>query len=865
MSINKDYSTRVDSGLNAGNSTAQSNAAKSQEKQNTVFENKETVNKPLKLNEKEIKYLLSKGYDVTKMSDKDIRDALEPLYAESSNNTEKSSNETAATASKAEINYDDADLKLIGFQPEETGVYACEFYSELTKDQQENFLVTAFAKKLYAENWDKMSDDAKTKALQEVDAQIAESVPSWKDLTPEDKAALGLSFVTSSDERKKYLFDDNETKNSSEISKLPLNEQIEHAAQNIIAEKNEKIQKAPKSLEARFNQEIENSFKGKKDDIYDYQLEYLENKIDKSGKESLNEFELKRYGILNDAKKANNGRPLRFVFGEIKVNKENSTFTKMENDKHYQAVQEKRYSEIYNKIENKDEAQVQAADEAKTDWFIHQFEDIDPADNKALVKKYFELRDNCSSIEEMADLQKLALKVKGLGIADNRDAVLHYSNIKQSKNAEEQIKGTQTLAEACAKGTIDGDIIEGITKAMPDDFEQEAVAESTIALTRVSNRAAAAVVDNTKEGKYNIAQQVEIFEDPVKNPDLQTDKESINILGKGIGHTDSSIQIVLNKKYTDYAVENKDTNLMKSITEGLSDYSKENQVPAFKNIMLGSEKFDDNDAISIQKTLANQIAKSDKSNQLEMHSDIMKSKFSEVQEQAAQNIKNYDHSIQNEAIDKVYESKNTKAIQAVIENLDKMPPQVQKTESARLIGEIALNGAVESGLLESKIMGGSLSARELMQLTPTQRREYFVKQFEDASPTKKLEILKKLASASSGVYKKTIYTIIARFSSPLLKSMIEGGLGKQMLDAGLPIDAVNKIINVMKTSTNNDVIEQLKELKLDASFEKYFNEKDDAEVSDKKSVTIPPEFGNDVKKIFAKKGLKGNNLMDIKS
>lgn len=860
MNISNDYSKKSDSGVNASCGAPQSGSAKSQDKPNTVFKNNETTGvKKSTLNEKELKYLLSQGYDVSKMSNKEIEVALEPLYLEG---VEKPSGDAT---SKVKVNYDDKDTRTMGFPSELTGVFACDFYSNLTEEQQENFIVTSFARKQFGQSWENMSDDDKAKAMQSIEAQLEESVPSWKDLSPKDKAAVGICFITASDEREEYLFDGDETKNSAEISKLPMNEQIERVAQKIIAEKNEQIEKSHATLEAKFNQEIDNSYKGKKEDVYEYQLEYLANKVKKSGVESLNEFELQRYNLLKDTKKAANGKPLKLIFSEINVDKENSTFAKMKKDEHYNEILTKRMGEIYNRTENKEYSIKQSEIEAKTDWFIHQFEGIDPTDKKALVSKYFELRDNCASIEEMAELQKLALKVKGLGISDNKDAALHYSNIVHSKNAEEQVKGTHSIVEAHQEGRVDGDIILGITNAIPDDFETEAVAGSTIALTRASSRAAVAVVNNTKNGKYSVEQQEAIYEDPVKNPDLQIDKKTTNILGEAIGHTDSSLQLELNKKYADFAILHKDTDLMKSIAAGIPEYSKENQTPAFKNILTGSENFDDKDAIEIQKTLSNQIAKSDKSNQLDMHNDIMNSKFSEVQEQAASNIKDYDHSVQVEAIDKVYETKNSKAVQAVIDNLDKMPPQVQQVEAARLVGEIALSSVVESGLLETKLMNGSLTTRELMQLTPTQRREYFVKQFTEASPAKKLEILKKLASASSGVYKKTIYTIIARFSAPLLKSMVESGLGKSMLDAGLPIDAVNKIINVMKTSTNNDVIEQLKELKLDSSFEKYFDKKEDADVSDIKSVTIPPEFGNDVKKIFAKKGNKGNALMDIKS
>jgi len=55
-----------------------------------------------------------------------------------------------------------------------------------------------------------------------------------------------------------------------------------------------------------------------------------------------------------------------------------------------------------------------------------------------------------------------------------------------------------------------------------------------------------------------------------------------------------------------------------------------------------------------------------------------------------------------------------------------------------------------------------------------------------------------------------------------LKDMVESGMGKTMLEAGLPVDATNKIVNAMKISTNGTVINQRKELAKDSGYKKYF-------------------------------------------
>ena len=301
-------------------------------------------------------------------------------------------------------------------------------------------------------------------------------------------------------------------------------------------------------------------------------------------------------------------------------------------------------------------------------------------------------------------------------------------------------------------------------------------------------------------------------------------------------------------------------------SEVVTRMAKENQTDAFKVMKSNIEEQYDNDEEAIEqlKTLSDQISKSHKDNQLDMHNEIMQSKYSAVQEHAAANIKDYDPSVQTKAIDTVYETKNEKAIKAVVDNLEKMPPDVQKTEVTRLIGELALNNAISMSDLDAKIFGGNLTTRDLSKLSASQRREYFVKMFDEASPAKKLDMLRNIAASSIGIHKKTIYTIIARFSAPLLKAMVEDGMGKTMIEAGIPLDAVNKIINIMKTSTSNKVIQQRKELEKDSNFTKYFDNQDD-----KIRITVPQDlkgaFAANIDRKTLEELRKNNATMFIKS
>lgn len=102
-------------------------------------------------------------------------------------------------------------------------------------------------------------------------------------------------------------------------------------------------------------------------------------------------------------------------------------------------------------------------------------------------------------------------------------------------------------------------------------------------------------------------------------------------------------------------------------------YNKENQTKMFKVLKTSIEQnLPEDKAVASLNKLSDQIAKCDASNQLEMHKEISKSKYSAVVEHAAKNISNYDSSVQAEAIRTTLSSGNVAAIEAVISNLDKI-------------------------------------------------------------------------------------------------------------------------------------------------------------------------------------------------
>lgn len=129
-------------------------------------------------------------------------------------------------------------------------------------------------------------------------------------------------------------------------------------------------------------------------------------------------------------------------------------------------------------------------------------------------------------------------------------------------------------------------------------------------------------------------------------------------------HKDNQVDL-LNKYIVDKDIAN-------TLNEAqiLHKFHKDNQIAIFKSFQNRFEQNDysKEDAIKQLNILSDQIQNCHKDNQLQMHENIMNSKYSEVQEHAAGNIKNYDNSVQTKAYDAVYKSANQKAIAKAVDN-----------------------------------------------------------------------------------------------------------------------------------------------------------------------------------------------------
>ncbi len=265
-------------------------------------------------------------------------------------------------------------------------------------------------------------------------------------------------------------------------------------------------------------------------------------------------------------------------------------------------------------------------------------------------------------------------------------------------------------------------------------------------------------------------------------------------------------------KATEYAAKN---NVVAKI-------HKDNQTSAFKIVhQRVQEQFEGEKAIELSCSLADQIQYCDKDNQLAMHNEIMNSKYSQVQEHAASNIRNYDLSVQQSALDTVYKTGNVKAIEAGLNSVSaSQSREIIEAVVDNAVCEFALND--ESSDIHEKFLAGNLSVEELRLLPANQRREYFETYFKKLPVEQKIKLL----SSIPHNMKKTVYTMLARSNSILFNIMCKNADTVQnMLEMGLPVDVHNKIEGVVKFMAGIDnsfrLIADKYKIKYDSTVNKY--------------------------------------------
>lgn len=231
-----------------------------------------------------------------------------------------------------------------------------------------------------------------------------------------------------------------------------------------------------------------------------------------------------------------------------------------------------------------------------------------------------------------------------------------------------------------------------------------------------------------------------------------------------------------------------------------SRYAKENQTAALsaQKQRFEQDDYSKEDAIAGLNKLSDFIPDCDKDNQLAMHKEMMTSKYSEVQEHVAGNIKNYDPSVQNDAMSVVYQSGNEKAIEIAVSNISEFKsPDVQQVALKQATMELA------DDEFQTKFANGTLSQAEILQLSSSERRDYYINLFDKATATEKIKFLKELPA---GRAKQTVYNLIGTYYKNLFVQMVSDDVqtAESMFNMGLKTQLHGIVENciITKAETN---------------------------------------------------------------
>lgn len=153
-------------------------------------------------------------------------------------------------------------------------------------------------------------------------------------------------------------------------------------------------------------------------------------------------------------------------------------------------------------------------------------------------------------------------------------------------------------------------------------------------------------------------------------------------------------------------------------------------------------------------------------------------------------IKGLDAKAQVEALSTVYKSGNEKAI-AVAAN-EVLPaiksPDAQQIALKQAVMELA--GISDNSDLQTKFANGTLTKAEIAQLSSTERRDYYVRLFDNATPMEKIEYLKSLPAGKS---RQTVYNLIGTYYKNTFKTLVESDVttAEAMYNMGLKTDLQN--------------------------------------------------------------------------
>ena len=297
----------------------------------------------------------------------------------------------------------------------------------------------------------------------------------------------------------------------------------------------------------------------------------------------------------------------------------------------------------------------------------------------------------------------------------------------------------------------------------------------------------------------------------------------------------------------------------------IAQLSAKDQTEAFIATRANIEKhFKGQKAIQYSNSLADQIQNCDKNNQLAMHNEMLNSKYSEVQEHVAGNIKNYDVSVQSKAIESIVATGNAKATEVAVANLCTAPQVVQDDANLKGILNSAypenpianIANSANSEIQQKIASGAKLTSQEFYALSPQEKQSYIANYFKSLPTAKQFKILSSLTDVN---LKKTIFKRLINEDKNFFRSLVENDANTAEFAYNMHIGE-EIVMEVAKRKAASDIKFALLSQKIDADYQKKNSPLASTENTFSRNYTTDPSgFKFDPKEIYVK-DKKGNIL-----
>ena len=285
----------------------------------------------------------------------------------------------------------------------------------------------------------------------------------------------------------------------------------------------------------------------------------------------------------------------------------------------------------------------------------------------------------------------------------------------------------------------------------------------------------------------------------------------------------------------------------------IAQLSAKDQTEALVATRANIEKhFKGQKAIQYSNSLADQIQNCDKNNQLAMHNEMLNSKYSEVQEHVAGNIKNYDVSVQSKAIESIVATGNVKATEVAVANLCTAPQVVQDGAKLKDIlnnayPENPIADTAKSEIQQKIASGAKLTPQEYFSLSDREKIEYKANFFKSLPAAKQIAMLSSLTDVT---LKKTIFKRLVSQDKNFFRSLVESDANTATFAYDMHIGE-EIVMEVAKRKAASDIKFALLSQKIDADYEKKNSPLASTENTFSRNYTTDPNgFKFDPKELF---------------